>query len=85
MQCPSILGNGVTTQRLYCDVLGSTQSIGRAAGHLLPATRRAPEAVPSRCTTGGASESEVKAGRAFAPATPPRCVHLGTGEAMIQE
>ena len=83
MQCPSILGNGVTTQRLYCDVLGGTDpSAGLRV--TLP-----PHAGPltlsftlhNRQTY---SESEVKAGRAFARYTATLRVASGTGEAIGQ-
>jgi hypothetical protein len=65
MQCPSILGNGVTTQRLYCDILGGTDPAAGLRVTLPP--RKGPLALyftlHNRQTY---SESEVKAGRAFA-------------------
>jgi hypothetical protein len=81
MQCPSILGNGVTTERLYCDVLGG----GDPAGGLrisLP-----PHAGPltlsftlhNRQTY---SESEVKANKAFARYTATLRIASGTGEVL---
>jgi len=83
MQCPSILGNGLTTQRLYCDILGG----GDPAGGLrisLP-----PHAGPltlsftlhNRQTY---SESEVKAHRAFARYTSTLRIASGTGEVLGQ-
>lgn len=64
MQCPSILGNGLTTQRLYCDVL-----IGREPGSALRISipphqglARLSFTLHNRQTY---SESEVKAGKAF--------------------
>ena len=83
MQCPSILGNGVTTQRLYCDVLGGTDA---SAGlrvtlppHAGPLTLSFT--LHNRQTY---SESEVKAGRAFARYTATLRVASGTGEAIGQ-
>jgi hypothetical protein len=65
MQCPSILGNGATTQRLYCDILGGTDPAGGLRISLPP--RRGPLTLSftlhNRQTY---SASEVKAGRAFA-------------------
>jgi hypothetical protein len=79
MQCPSILGNGVTTQRLYCDVLGGPEP---AAGlrvtlppHAGPLTLSLT--LHNRQTY---SESEVKAGRAFARYTATLRLASGTGE-----
>jgi hypothetical protein len=83
MQCPSILGNGVTTQRLYCDVLGGTDP---AAGlrvtlppHVGPLTLSLT--LHNRQTY---SESEVKAGRAFARYTATLRVASGAGEELGQ-
>ena len=81
MQCPSILGNGLTTQRLYCDVLGGPDP-GSALRVTLP-----PHAGPlalsftlhNRQTY---SESEVKAGRAFARYTATVQIASGTGEVL---
>jgi hypothetical protein len=81
MQCPSILGNGVTTQRLYCDVLGGADPAG-ALRITLP-----PHAGPltlsftlhNRQTY---SESEVEAGRAFARYTATLRVAAATGEVL---
>jgi len=83
MQCPSILGNGATTQRLYCDVLGGTDP---AAGLRITLP---PHAGPltlsftlhNRQTY---SESEVKAGRAFARYTATLRVASGAGEELGQ-
>ena len=79
MQCPSILGNGVTTQRLYCDVLGGPDP---AAGlritlppHAGPLTLALT--LHNRQTY---SESEVKAGRAFARYTATLRVASGAGD-----
>lgn len=83
MQCPSILGNGATSQRLYCDVLGGAEP---AAGlrvtlppHAGPLTLSFT--LHNRQTY---SESEVKAGRAFARYTATLRVVSGTGEALGQ-
>ena len=83
MQCPSILGNGATTQRLYCDVLGGTDP---AAGlrvtlppHAGPLTLSFT--LHNRQTY---SESEVKAGRAFARYTATLRVASGTGDVIGQ-
>jgi hypothetical protein len=81
MQCPSILGNGLQTQRLYCDVLGGPDP-GGALRVTLP-----PHAGPltlfftlhNRQTY---SESEVKAGRAFARYTATVQVAAATGETL---
>ncbi len=65
MQCPSILGNGLTTQRLYCDVLTGADPAASLRIQL-PAhtgTARLFFTLHNRQTY---SESEVKAGRAFA-------------------
>src|SRR3982751_1519095 len=83
MQCPSILGNGVTTKRLYCDVLGGPEP-GAGLRITLP-----PHAGPltldftlhNRQTY---SESEVKAGRAFARYTATLRLASGTGEMLGQ-
>jgi len=83
MQCPSILGNGVTTKRLYCDVLGGPEP-GAGLRITLP-----PHAGPltldftlhNRQTY---SESEVKAGRAFARYTATLRLASGTGEVLGQ-
>jgi hypothetical protein len=40
MQCPSILGNGATTQRLYCDVLGGTDPAAAGFASQLRQTMR---------------------------------------------
>jgi hypothetical protein len=65
MQCPSILGNGASTQRLYCDVLTGTDPAGglrvTIPPHKGPATLFLT--LHNRQTY---SESEVKAGKAFA-------------------
>jgi hypothetical protein len=81
MQCPSILGNGATSQRLYCDVLGGTDA-GAGLRVTLP-----PHAGPltlsftlhNRQTY---SESEVQAGRAFARYTATLRVASGTGDPL---
>jgi hypothetical protein len=81
MQCPSILGNGATTQRLYCDVLGGSDP---AAGLRIALP---PHAGPltlsftlhNRQTY---SESEVQAGRAFARYTATLQAASGTGEVL---
>jgi hypothetical protein len=65
MQCPSILGNGQTTQRLYCDVLTGTDPTTGLRVTIPPHRGRATLflTLHNRQTY---SESEVKAGRAFA-------------------
>ena len=81
MQCPSILGNGATSQRLYCDVLGGTDPAGglriTLPPHAGPLTLSFT--LHNRQTY---SESEVKAGRAFARYTATLRVLSGTGEAL---
>jgi hypothetical protein len=79
MQCPSILGNGVTSQRLYCDVLGGPDP---TAGLRITLP---PHAGPLTLTMTlhnrqTYSESEVKAGRAFARYTATLRVASGAGE-----
>ena len=83
MQCPSILGNGVSTQRLYCDVLGGTDPAGGLRITLPPHTGPLTLAftLHNRQTY---SESEVKAGRAFARYTATLSVASGTGEALAE-
>ena len=65
MQCPSILGNGLSTQRLYCDVLTGTDPTSGLRITIPP--HRGPATLfltlHNRQTY---SESDVKAGRAFA-------------------
>jgi hypothetical protein len=81
MQCPSILGNGATTQRLYCDVLGGADPAGglriTLPPHAGPLTLSFT--LHNRQTY---SESEVKAGRAFARYTATLHVASATGEAI---
>jgi hypothetical protein len=79
MQCPSILGNGVTTQRLYCDVLGGPDPAAGLRITLPPHAGPLSLALTlhNRQTY---SESEVKAGRAFARYTATLRVASGTGE-----
>ena len=81
MQCPSILGNGATSQRLYCDVLGGADPSGglriTLPPHAGPLTLSFT--LHNRQTY---SESEVKAGRAFARYTATLRVLSGTGEAL---
>ncbi len=79
MQCPSILGNGVTTQRLYCDVLGGPDPAAGLRVTLPPHAGPLTLALTlhNRQTY---SESEVKAGRAFARYTATLRVATGTGE-----
>ena len=63
MQCPSILGNGLTTQRLYCDVLSGQDAANGLRVTLPPHTGTATLyfTLHNRQTY---SESEVKAGKA---------------------
>jgi hypothetical protein len=81
MQCPSILGNGVTTKRLYCDVLAGPEpnaglriTLPPHAGPLTLAFT-----LHNRQTY---SESEVKAGQAFARYTATLRVASGKGEVL---
>jgi hypothetical protein len=65
MKCPAVLGTGVTTKRVFCDVLAS---INPEEGILIPMPERVGETtltfdLHNRHTY---SESLVKAGRAFA-------------------
>jgi hypothetical protein len=81
MQCPSILGNGQTTQRLYCDVLaGADPASGLRVtipAHSGPATLFF--SLHNRQTY---SESEVKAGQAFARYTATLRLVRPTGETI---
>lgn len=83
MQCPSILGNGATSQRLYCDVLGGADPSGglriTLPPHAGPLTLSFT--LHNRQTY---SESEVKAGRAFARYTATLRVASGAGEALAE-
>ena len=83
MQCPSILGNGVTTQRLYCDVLGGTDPTAGLRVTLPPHAGPLTLAftLHNRQTY---SESEVKAGHAFARYTATLRVASGAGEVLGQ-
>jgi hypothetical protein len=81
MQCPSILGNGATTQRLYCDVLGGADPAGGLRVTLPPhaGPLTLSFTLHNRQTY---SESEVKAGRAFARYTATLRVASGAGEVL---
>jgi hypothetical protein len=81
MQCPSILGNGVTTQRLYCDVLGGADPAGALRITLPPhaGDLTLSFTLHNRQTY---SESEVKAGRAFARYTATLRAAAATGEVL---
>jgi hypothetical protein len=83
MQCPSILGNGVTTQRLYCDVLGGTDATAGLRVTLPPhaGPLTLSFTLHNRQTY---SESEVKAGRAFARYTATLRVASGSGDVIGQ-
>ena len=87
MQCPSILGNGLTTQRLYCDVLGGTDPANGLRIALPPHAGPLTLAftLHNRQTY---SESEAKAGRAFARYTAVlRLTAVGgepVGQAVVQ-
>jgi len=81
MQCPSILGNGVTSQRLYCDVLSG---LDPAAGLRVTIPPHAGTStlyfnLHNRQTY---SESEVKAGRGFARYTATLRIIKPTGEVV---
>jgi hypothetical protein len=81
MQCPSILGNGVTSQRLYCDILGGADPAAGLRITLPP--RRGPLTLyftlHNRQTY---SESEVKAGRAFARYTATLRIVSAAGDVL---
>lgn len=81
MQCPSILGNGATTQRLYCDVLGGADPAGGLRVTLPPhaGALTLSFTLHNRQTY---SESEAKAGRAFARYTATLRLASGTGEVL---
>jgi len=83
MQCPSILGNGATTQRLYCDVLGGADPTAGLRVTLPPhaGPLTLSFTLHNRQTF---SESEVKAGRAFARYTATLRVVSGAGEVLGQ-
>ena len=83
MQCPSILGNGATTQRLYCDVLGGTEPTAGLRVTLPPhaGPLTLSFTLHNRQTY---SESEVKAGRAFARYTATLRVASRAGEVLGQ-
>jgi hypothetical protein len=83
MQCPSILGNGATTQRLYCDVLGGTDPSAGLRVTLPPHAGPLTLAftLHNRQTY---SESEVKAGQAFARYTAMLRVASGAGAVLGQ-
>lgn len=81
MQCPSILGNGTTSQRLYCDILGGTDPAAGLRVTLPP--RKGPLTLyftlHNRQTY---SESEVKAGRAFARYTATLRIASAAGDVL---
>lgn len=83
MQCPSILGNGLTSKRLYCDILGGTDGSGglrvSVPPHSGPLTLSFT--LHNRQTY---SASEVKAGRAFARYTATLRIASGTGDVLGQ-
>ena len=83
MQCPSILGNGATTQRLYCDVLGGTEPTAGLRVTLPPHAGQLTLSftLHNRQTY---SESEVKAGRAFARYTATLRIASGAGDVLGQ-
>lgn len=81
MQCPSILGNGVTTQRLYCDVLSGTNLATGLRVTIPPHTGPATLyfTLHNRQTY---SESEVKSGEAYARYTATLRAVRPTGELL---
>jgi hypothetical protein len=81
MQCPSILGNGLTSQRLYCDVLSGADAASGLRVTLPPhaGTATLYFTLHNRQTY---SESEVKAGQAFARYTATLRIARPTGEAL---
>jgi hypothetical protein len=79
MQCPSILGNGLTSQRLYCDVLsGADPATGLRV--TLPAHTGPAKLSFTLHNRQTYSESEVKAGQAFARYTATLRLVRPTGE-----
>lgn len=81
MQCPSILGNGLTSQRLYCDVL-TGQDPAKGLRITLPphsGTATLFFVLHNRQTY---SESEVKAGQGFSRYTATLRVVRPTGEPL---
>ena len=83
MQCPSILGNGLSTQRLYCDVLAGTDP---AAGLrvTIPAHTGAATLSFTLHNRHTYSESDVKAGRGFARYTATLRMATGDGTPVGQ-
>jgi hypothetical protein len=83
MQCPSILGNGLTTSRLYCDVLGGSDPANALRVELPPHAGPLTLAftLHNRQTY---SDSEVRAGRAFARYTAALRLSTATGEPVGQ-
>jgi hypothetical protein len=81
MQCPSILGNGLTSQRLYCDVLSGGDATTGLRITLPPHTGTATLyfTLHNRQTY---SESEVKAGTGFARYTATLRLVRPTGEML---
>jgi hypothetical protein len=81
MQCPSILGNGLTSQRLYCDVLSGNDAATGLRITLPPhaGTATLYFTLHNRQTY---SESEVKAGTAFARYTATLRLVRPTGETL---
>jgi hypothetical protein len=81
MQCPSILGNGVTTHRLYCDVLAGADAATGLRVTIPPHTGPVTLAfdLHNRQTY---SESEVKAGEAFARYTATLKLVRPSGEVL---
>jgi len=84
MQCPSILGNGMTSKRLYCDILGASADgtgglrVGIPA-HSGPLTLSFT--LHNRQTY---SASEVTAGKAFARYTSTLRIASATGQVLGQ-
>jgi len=83
MQCPSILGNGLTSQKLYCDILGGGDPSGGLRVSLPPhgGPLTLSFTLHNRQTY---SESEVKAHRAFARYTATLRIASGTGDVLGQ-
>ena len=81
MQCPSILGNGVTSQRLYCDVLsGNDPSTGLRV--TIPAHDGPVSLHFTLHNRQTYSESEIKEGRAYARYTATLKLVKPTGEVL---
>jgi hypothetical protein len=84
MQCPSILGNGLTSKRLYCDILGASPDGAGGLRVSVPAHSGPLTLSFTLHNRQTYSESEVKAGRAFARYTATLRIASGTGQVLGQ-